>query len=120
MRKAANYAVKYYKFHWADLGYVDLRNTPQLADLLRTDGHRFSPLKPQSDAIKALRSLVRGRDDLIATPINLGSSELVSINTLVSKVEKIAGVKMNRKYDLGAPQGVAGIEGATEAPAFTR
>src|SRR5499425_3083822 len=30
-------------------------------------------------------------DDLIATPINLGSSELVSINTLVSKVEKISG-----------------------------
>ena len=47
-------------------------------------------------------------DDLIATPINLGSSELVSINELLSKIEKIAGVKMNRKYDLNAPQGVAG------------
>jgi nucleoside-diphosphate-sugar epimerase len=47
-------------------------------------------------------------DDLIATPINLGSSEMVSINTLLSKIEKIAGVKMNRKYDLTAPQGVAG------------
>ena len=47
-------------------------------------------------------------DDLIATPINLGSSELVSINTLVSKVEKIAGVKLNRSYNLTAPQGVAG------------
>jgi nucleoside-diphosphate-sugar epimerase len=47
-------------------------------------------------------------DELIATPINLGSSEMVSINTLVSKVEKIAGVKMRRTYDLNAPQGVAG------------
>jgi GDP-D-mannose 3', 5'-epimerase len=47
-------------------------------------------------------------DDLIATPINLGSSELVSINDLLTKIEKIAGVKMNRKYDLNAPQGVAG------------
>jgi nucleoside-diphosphate-sugar epimerase len=47
-------------------------------------------------------------DDLIATPINLGSSELVSINTLVSKVEKIAGVKLKRSYNLNAPQGVAG------------
>jgi GDP-D-mannose 3',5'-epimerase len=47
-------------------------------------------------------------DDLIATPINLGSSELVSINTLVSKVEKIAGVTMKRSYNLNAPQGVAG------------
>jgi nucleoside-diphosphate-sugar epimerase len=47
-------------------------------------------------------------DELIATPINLGSSERVSINTLVSKVEKIAGVKMKRTYDLNAPQGVTG------------
>ncbi len=47
-------------------------------------------------------------DALIATPINLGSSELVSINTLVSKVEKIAGVKLKRSYQLDAPQGVAG------------
>jgi nucleoside-diphosphate-sugar epimerase len=33
---------------------------------------------------------------------------MVSINTLVSKVEKIAGVTMQRSYDLDAPQGVAG------------
>ena len=46
--------------------------------------------------------------DLIATPINLGSSELVSINTLVSIVEEIAGVTLERRYDLGAPKGVAG------------
>jgi len=45
---------------------------------------------------------------LIATPINLGSSELVSINGLLSKIEKIAGVTMNRAYDLAAPKGVAG------------
>ena len=38
-----------------------------LADILRTDGHRLAPLRPQSDAIKALRALVRGRDDLVAT-----------------------------------------------------
>jgi nucleoside-diphosphate-sugar epimerase len=47
-------------------------------------------------------------DELIATPINLGSSELVSINELVSKVEKIAGIKLKRDYDLSAPRGVAG------------
>src|SRR5271157_1845761 len=47
-------------------------------------------------------------DALIATPINLGSSELVSINELLSKIEFIAGARMNRKYDLNAPQGVAG------------
>jgi transposase len=42
-----------------------------LADLLRTDGHRFQPLRPQSDEIRALRALVRGRDDLVATRVQL-------------------------------------------------
>ena len=36
------------------------------ADILRTDGHRFRPLMPASDDIRALRALVRGRDDLVA------------------------------------------------------
>lgn len=44
-----------------------------LADLLRTDGHRLKALKPQSDAIKALRALVRGRDDLVATRLVLAN-----------------------------------------------
>ena len=47
-------------------------------------------------------------DELIATPINLGSSELVSINELVTLAEEIGGVKLKRKYDLDAPKGVAG------------
>ncbi len=47
-------------------------------------------------------------DDLIATPINLGSSELWSINNLVGLAEKIGGVKLTRHYDLDAPRGVAG------------
>jgi len=37
-----------------------------LADLLRTDGHRFEPLRPLSDELRALRAMVRGRDDLVA------------------------------------------------------
>lgn len=36
-----------------------------LADLLRTDGHRWRALARQSDAIRALRALVRSRDDLV-------------------------------------------------------
>ncbi len=47
-------------------------------------------------------------DQLIATPINLGSSELISINNLVSLAEEIGGVKLRRTYDLNAPRGVAG------------
>lgn len=37
-----------------------------LADLLRTDGHRFEPLRPECDAVRALRALTRTRDDLVA------------------------------------------------------
>jgi transposase len=44
-----------------------------LADLLRTDGHRFAALAPQSDEIRALRALVRGRDDLVATRVQLAN-----------------------------------------------
>lgn len=44
-----------------------------LADILRTDGHRLTPLTPQSDAIKALRALVRGRDDLVASKVVLAN-----------------------------------------------
>jgi GDP-D-mannose 3', 5'-epimerase len=41
-------------------------------------------------------------------PLNLGSSELVSINQLVSIVEDIAGINLMRTHDLTAPQGVRG------------
>jgi nucleoside-diphosphate-sugar epimerase len=47
-------------------------------------------------------------DELVATPINLGSSELVSINELLASVEDIAGVKVARRYDPPAPKGVGG------------
>jgi nucleoside-diphosphate-sugar epimerase len=44
----------------------------------------------------------------IREPINLGSSELVTINQLVDIVEEIAGVKLHRRYKLDAPKGVNG------------
>lgn len=44
-----------------------------LADLLRTDGHRFQALAAQSDEVLALRALVRGRDDLVATRVQLAN-----------------------------------------------
>ncbi|HIJ64156.1 MAG TPA: IS110 family transposase [Rhodospirillaceae bacterium] len=46
-------------------GKSDPGDAYMLADILRTDGHRFRSLEPCSDAIKALRALVRGRDDLV-------------------------------------------------------
>jgi nucleoside-diphosphate-sugar epimerase len=47
-------------------------------------------------------------DKLIATPINLGSDFLISINDLTSLAEEIGGIKLNRRYDLSAPKGVGG------------
>jgi nucleoside-diphosphate-sugar epimerase len=44
----------------------------------------------------------------ILDPINLGSSEMVTINQLVDIAEEIAGIKLKRTYDLSAPKGVNG------------
>jgi GDP-D-mannose 3',5'-epimerase len=59
------------------------------------------------DAVQGI-DLTTHCDRLIATPINLGSSEMVSINTLVGKIERIARVKVTRTYDPDAPLGVTG------------
>ena len=71
------------------------------------DGHQTRSFIYIDDCVKGI-DMIMHADKLIATPINLGSSELVSINDLLSKVEKIAGVKLKRHYDLNAPRGVAG------------
>jgi nucleoside-diphosphate-sugar epimerase len=44
----------------------------------------------------------------ILEPINLGSSEAVTINQLVDIAEEIAGIKLKRNYNLSAPKGVNG------------
>jgi len=51
---------------------------------------------------------VRLMNSDVVEPINIGSDELVSINTLVDIVEKIAGIKLKRRYKLDAPKGVRG------------
>jgi transposase len=54
-------------------GKSDLGDAYLLADLLRTDGHRFRTLTPLSDDTKALRGLVRTRDDLVAQRVALAN-----------------------------------------------
>ena len=44
----------------------------------------------------------------INEPINLGSSELVTIDRLVDLVERCANLELKRNYNLGAPKGVNG------------
>lgn len=57
------------------------------------------------DCIKGIQDIMYSD---IEEPLNLGSSEMVSINELVDMVEDIAGYKLVRKYDLNAPKGVRG------------
>jgi transposase len=59
------------RYHGA--GKSDPGDAYMLADLLRTDGHRFRPLEPQTDEIRALRALVRIRDDLVAERVALAN-----------------------------------------------
>lgn len=74
-----------------------------LADLLRTDGHRFKPLAPQSDEIRALRALVRGRDDLVATRVQLA-------NQLRTLLESFWPAAAEIFADVDSPIGLAFIE----------
>jgi GDP-D-mannose 3', 5'-epimerase len=44
----------------------------------------------------------------VEVPVNIGSEELVTVDGLVTIVEDIANVRLQRSYDLTAPQGVRG------------
>jgi transposase len=54
-------------------GKSDPGDAYMLADILRTDGHRFRALEPQGDEIRALRALVRTRDELVAERVALAN-----------------------------------------------
>jgi nucleoside-diphosphate-sugar epimerase len=68
-------------------------------------GHQTRSFMYIDDCVKGIELIMNSN---ILEPINLGSSEAVSINQLVDIVEDIAGFKLNRRYDLGAPKGVNG------------
>jgi GDP-D-mannose 3',5'-epimerase len=70
------------------------------------DGHQTRSFMYVDDCTKGTLAILESDD--ILEPINLGSSELVTINQLVDIVEEIAGVKLRRNYKLDAPKGVNG------------
>jgi transposase len=84
-------------------GKSDASDAYLLADLLRTDGHRFKPLAPQGDDIRALRALVRGRDDLVATRVQLA-------NQLRSLLESFWPGAAEVFADVDSPIGLAFIQ----------
>ena len=69
------------------------------------DGHQTRSFMYIDDCLKGTQAILNSD---ILEPINLGSSELVSINQLVDIVEDIAGLKLKRSYNLSAPKGVNG------------
>ena len=86
---------------------IEAQDTGDLEIAIWGDGHQTRSFMYIDDCIQGI-DMIMHCDDLIATPINLGSSELFSINELVSVIEEIAGVRLERHYDLDAPRGVAG------------
>ena len=69
------------------------------------DGTRTRSFMYIDDCIRGIDLIMNSG---ILEPINLGSSEMVSVNELVNMVEDIAGVKLHRTYDPSAPKGVMG------------
>lgn len=69
------------------------------------DGRQARSFTYISDCLHGTRLLM---DSDVFEPLNIGSSELVTIDQLVDLVEDIAGVKLERRYDTSAPRGVRG------------
>jgi GDP-D-mannose 3', 5'-epimerase len=69
------------------------------------DGHQTRSFMYITDCLKGTQAILNS--DIIE-PINLGSSEIITINGLVDMVEDIAGIKLKRSYNLKAPKGVNG------------
>jgi GDP-D-mannose 3', 5'-epimerase len=69
------------------------------------DGRQTRTFTYIVDCVTGSRMITEGD---YSEPVNLGSDELVTINQMVDIVEQIAGVTLERNYNLSAPQGVRG------------
>jgi nucleoside-diphosphate-sugar epimerase len=69
------------------------------------DGEQTRSFSYIDDKVLGIQKIM---DSNYSTPLNLGSSQMVTINQLVDIVESIANIKLKRKYILDAPKGVRG------------
>ena len=69
------------------------------------DGNQTRSFMYIDDCLKGTLAILESE---VHEPLNLGSSELVTINQLVDIAEQIAGVRLKRRYKLDAPRGVNG------------
>ena len=86
---------------------IEAKDSGQHEIVIWGDGTQTRSFMYVDDCVRGI-DLIMHCDELIATPINLGSSELVSINELVGMVEEIGNVQLERRYDPDAPRGVVG------------
>jgi len=86
---------------------IEAKDTGKKEIVIWGDGRQTRSFMYIDDCTLGIDKIMHA-DSLIATPVNLGTSELVSINDLVSLAESIGGIRLKRKYDLTAPRGVAG------------
>jgi len=70
------------------------------------DGHQTRSFMYIDDCLYGIQKIMHSTN--VTMPINLGSSEMVTINQLVDIAENIAGLKLKRNYNLKAPKGVNG------------
>src|SRR5436305_182544 len=70
-----------------------------------SDGQQTRSFTYIDDCLEGTRIMM---DRAVPGPLNIGSSELVTINELVDIVEEIADVKLRRRYNPKAPMGVRG------------
>jgi GDP-D-mannose 3', 5'-epimerase len=84
---------------------IDARLNGKKEIIIWGDGNQTRSFMYIDDCIKGIQDIMYSD---INEPINLGSSEMVSINQLVDIVEEIAGYTIERKYDPEAPKGVRG------------
>jgi len=69
------------------------------------DGEQTRSFMYVDDCVEGTMMVTSGDS---AVPVNVGSSELVSINQMVDIIEQIAGITVKRNYNLDAPKGVRG------------
>jgi GDP-D-mannose 3',5'-epimerase len=69
------------------------------------DGEQTRSFTYIDDTVLGIQKIM---DSNYSAPLNLGSSQMVTINQLVDIVENIANIKLKRKYILDAPKGVRG------------
>jgi GDP-D-mannose 3', 5'-epimerase len=86
---------------------IEAKDTSNMTIDIWGDGLQTRSFMYIDDCVRGI-DMIMHCEALIATAINLGSSELIAINDLVTMAEDIGGVKLERTHDLDAPRGVAG------------